>query len=290
MTMHQATRATLFDWRGAAGFRTTGPRPDWRIRPVGTLPLGDATVRTTPAGLVVEPEATDPKTGTPAFRPGAGDDHIKWCALAARTATSGLPGFDAPATGELVVRGELAARVFNAGRHPFGDAVTDAEGDPRLGAGALLAIDRETGLVFDFFVSNRRIHAVYERLRPPGAPYAAFTCLVPVADRTPDRTHLLEIGLDRSRGTVRWRVDGRAVLSVRDLGTPLRDHLVIGHGGPAERATPAQLACGIGLFTLLDAAGPDGRGLDGRHAHRLWGQGVRLTARRITVTTEKGMT
>ncbi|MCC3767134.1 DUF6081 family protein [Streptomyces sp. UNOC14_S4] len=297
MTTHRATRTTLFDWHGAAGFRTAGPRPDWQLRPVGPLPRGDATVRTTPAGLVVEPEATDPGTGTPAFRRTAGpggDDHLKWCALAARTASTGLPGFDAPATGELTVRGELAARVFNARRHPFGDQVADAEGDPRLGAGALVTVDRETGLVFDFFVSNRRIHAVYERMRPPGARCAAFTCLVPVADRSPDRTHLLEIGLDRSRGTVRWRVDGRVVLSVGDLGAPLRDHLAIDHGGPAGRATPRQLACGLGLFTLLDAAGPDGRALTrdahGRHAHRLWGQGVRLTVRRITVTTEEGET
>ncbi|MFI1797438.1 DUF6081 family protein [Streptomyces sp. NPDC020379] len=289
MTMHQMTRVTLFDWHGAAGFHATGPRPDWQIRTGGPLPHGDASARTTPAGLVVEPAATDPETGTPAFRPG-GDDHLKWCALTAHTASSGLPGYDAPATGELTIRGELAARVFNAARHPFGDAVADAEGDPRLGAGALLAIDRETGLVFDFFVSNRRIHAVYERMRPPGARCGAFTCLVPVADRAPDLTHLLEIGLDRSRGTACWRVDGREVLSVGDLGTPLHEHLVIDHGGPAERVIPRQLACGIGLFTLLDAAGPDGRRLSGGHhaPHRLWGQGVRLTARRITVTTEKG--
>ncbi|MEV6670394.1 DUF6081 family protein [Streptomyces sp. NPDC051162] len=289
MTMHQMTRVTLFDWHGAAGFHTAGPRPDWQIRPIGPLPRGDATARATPAGLVVEPAATDPDTGAPAFRSGGGDDHLKWCALAAHTSSSGLPGYDAPASGELTLRAELAARVFNAGRHPFGDAVTDAEGDPRLGAGALLAIDRETGLVFDFFVSNRRIHAVYERMRPPGARYAAFTCLVPVAERTPDRTHLLEIGLDRSRGTVHWRVDGREAHSVGDLGTPLRDHLVIDHGGPAVRATPRQLACGIGLFTLLDAVGPDGRALPHSHRapHRLWGQGVRLTVRRITVTTDK---
>ncbi|MFI1381870.1 DUF6081 family protein [Embleya sp. NPDC020886] len=309
-----AIRRSLFDRPGSAGLRTTGPRPDWQIRPVGTLPLGDARVRTGDAGSVVEPPETT-AGGAPAFGyatgPGGADDHLKWCALVAHTASSGLPGFDAPGGGELVGAAELAVRVFGAERHPFGDAVAEPQADPRLGAGALLALDRETGLVFDFFVSNRHIHAVYERLPRPGTGWAAFTYLVPVAERTPDLVRRLEIGLDRDAGTVRWSVDGEQVLSVARLGhlSLPRTHLVIDHGGTEESAVPRQLAFGLGLFTLLDAAGPDGRGLVrlsaeryydpargapapqrfrdelGLRANRLWGQGVRLTVRRVTVTT-----
>ncbi|MBT2383945.1 DUF6081 family protein [Streptomyces sp. ISL-11] len=307
-TSPAATGRVLFDRDGRAGFRATGPDPDWQIRPIGPLPLGDAVVRTTAAGLVVQPEAIDPDTGTPAFAyaagPGGPDDHLKWCALAARTASSGMPGFDAPATGGLTGTAELSVRVFNAGRHPFGDAVTDPEADVRLGAGALLALDRETGLVFDFFLTNRRVYAVYERMRPPGADWAAFTYAVPVADRGPGRTHRLGITLDRAADTVHWTVDGGRALSAGRLGLPslAREHLVIDHGGTPRRATPRQLTFGLGLFALLDAAGADGRGLvrlsadpytepvgfryeQGRREHRLWGQGVRLTLGRLTVTT-----
>ncbi|MFJ9903593.1 DUF6081 family protein [Streptomyces sp. NPDC101152] len=318
---------TLFDWHGTAGLGCEGPDADWRLRPVGELLHGDATIRTTGSGLVVESGAHRAPGAPPEFGhatgPGGADDHLKWCALVERTAASGLPGFDAPESGELTVTAWLAPRVFGAGRHPFGDAVTDSESDARLAAGALIALDPYSGLVFDFFLTNRRIHAVYERLYRPGDDRAAFSYLIPVADRSPgdgegDRGHLLEIAFERSAGTVTWRVDGKQVLRVGRLGCRSlgREHLAIDHGGVERPVVPRQLVFGLGLFTLLDAAGPDGRGLvrlspdpdhyvdpalddpvpqrfwdeHGRRRHRLWGQGVRLTARRLTVAVRPALT
>ncbi len=90
-----------------------------------------------------------------------------------------------------------------------------------------------------------------------------------------------------------------------------RSHLILDHGGTQEPVSPRQLSCGIGMFTLLDADGPDGRGLvklsdrpgyyvdpdrgaphrqrfldeAGSPANRLWGQGVQLQVGRVGVSS-----
>ena len=57
-------------------------------------------------------------------------------------------------------RVEMAVRTFGTEHNAFGLE----PGDPRLANGALVVIDPDTGMVFDFFVSNDRIRPLCERL------------------------------------------------------------------------------------------------------------------------------
>ena len=68
--------------------------------------------------------------------------------------------FDLEESRGFTVRAEMAVRTFGTEHNTFGLE----PGDPRLATGALVVIDPETGMVFDFFVSNDRIRPLYERL------------------------------------------------------------------------------------------------------------------------------
>jgi hypothetical protein len=288
----------------------------WLVRPSGPFPYGDGTLRTSSAGLVVESGGLHPETGDPAFAYVSAqvgtDDHLKWSALVRGSARRGFPGFDTTASTATTCSATLSVRTFGTESHPFGSAVTDADADPRLAAGALITADIESGVVFDFLLTNTATYALYERLARPGTDRAAFSYAVPVGRRDKDAWHELAIRYDRSEGVVRWLADGTEVLSVDRIGYRCLDRrlLTIDHGGREEPAAPQQLTVGIAMLVQLDAAGPDGRGLTrlsdqnyldprqggsapqrfvderGLVENRLWGQGVRIAARRITVSTE----
>lgn len=305
-----------------SGFDHTGDDAKWTLSATGDLPFGDGKPSTSANGLSVVPTGTNPATGKPAFAfttgqeagGGGGDwDHLKWYAVANHKASSGITGFDAVPGQTLTCETRMSARTFAAENHPFGSAVVDPATDLRLGAGAMSVIDFETNIVFDFFVTNERVYAFYERLPKPGATYAAFSYALPVATRRPGQEHDFAISFDKSAGKAVWRLDGREVLSVDRVGRVPRDraHLILDHGGAEEAVSPRQLSCGIGMFTLLDAEGPDGRGLvrlgdrpdyyfdpdrgapypqgflDGASApaNRLWGQGVQLRVGRVGVSS-----
>lgn len=308
-----------------AGFRNAdeGTSADWDTQPVGDLPQGDGIAAASADGLTVKPTGVNPETGLPAFSAttamqsagGQGTrDHVKWTAMPRRVASTGIPGFDAPEDGELVLTTVLSARTHGVGAHPFGDAVTDPQSDPRLGCGSMVAADLETAAIFGFFVTNTRIYVNYERLRLPGTDYAAYTYAVPVADRTPEETETLRITLDRSQGSVTWNVNGQDVLTIDRIGHRALDRkfMLLDHGGTEEHLHPRQLISGVGMFTLLDGAmGEDGTGLvriDSNAGHyvdprsggpapqkftddaglpssRLWGQGVELNVRLVDVVT-----
>lgn len=287
----------LFQDDFAAGLDSegsVGSDSRWQLRPAGTLPHGDGTVRTVPGGITVEPVATHPVTGAPCFAyedgAGTGSDHMRWRATARHTASSGMPGYDAPRGSVLTVEAELAVETFGMDAHPFGDAVSDPGTDFRLGAGALIAADVETRMVFNFSLTDRRIYALYERFQDP-VDKSGFCRAVPVADRVPGQYHRLAISYDRSAGTAVWSVDGREVLSVDILGgrgPADRGRLLIDEGGPEKRTEPRQLLVGVCTFTLQHAAGPDGGPAlvgpsEPAEAHTPWGQGVRLSARSFTV-------
>jgi hypothetical protein len=246
----------------------------WRLRSVGSFPAGDGVVSTGPDGLVVVPTATDPETGLPAFAPEPeplGDaDHLRWAAMANHTASTGVAGFDAHRAngdGPLTITAELAVQGYGLDRHPYDD-LDDPGRDLRVGAGVLITIDMESGLVLDFIVTDRCVFAVYERLGFPGTGHAAFSYAVPVADRDPDEHHRLAISYDAASGTARWHLGDDEVLSVDQLGRRVLDerHLKRDNGKPEAPAAPRQLTCGVGLFT-----------------DQVWGQGFRLAVRSIEV-------
>lgn len=230
-----------------------------------------------------------------------------------RLSPAGFPGFDASAGTGLAATVRIAGRTFGTAQHPFGAAVPDLQADPRLAAFAMTAIDIQSWMVFDFFFTNRRIYAFYERLpfgRMEGSGYAAFSYAVPVADREPGDVHEATIAVDAASGVVRWILDGVDVYRVERSGhhLPGREHLLIDLGGEEQAVRPRQLAFGMGLFTLLDGAIADGPGLvrlsdretylrprdDGRRAQsfvdehsreesRLFGQGEEMTIASYTV-------
>lgn len=314
-------RITWDDFR--SGFSYSGEDPRWTVYPTGSLPYGDGVPSTTQAGLTVLPTGRDPATGQPAFAFSTGQeaaggggeaDHVKWYAAANHVSSAGYTGFDTVPGQVLSCGATLSAQTFGTDRHPFGNAVLDPQSDPRLAAGALSVVDRESWMVFDFFITNHELYAYYERLPQAGAHYAAFSYAIPVAARTPDQWHDLAIAYDRSAGVAVWRLNGREVWRVSRVGyRPAdRSHLLIDLGGTDEQVVPRQLSCGLAMFAILDgqAAGTD-RGLvrlssaadhyfdprlgppspqrfvddSSRAENRLWGQGARLSAARVDVSS-----
>ncbi|REE96264.1 DUF6081 family protein [Thermomonospora umbrina] len=243
----------------------------WRLRPRGGLEHGDGIVRCSSEGLTVTPTGTDPATGRPAFAvtygqgapEGGWNDHMKWVALTRHAADGGAPGFDVPATGALTCTVTLSGERHGVERHPFGAAVADPRADPRLGMVSMVMVDLEAHLVFGFALTDSVVYALYERPPAPGRRYASFGYAVPVADRTADRWHACRIRVDEGGGRVSWVLDGRTVLTTDRLGLRAfgRADMLLDHGGAEERVRLRRLACGLGLFTLLDGAGPDGGGL-----------------------------
>jgi Family of unknown function (DUF6081) len=189
--------------------------------------------------------------------------------------------------GRLTVEADMRVETFDTARNPYG---ADA-GDVRLGCGAFNTIGLKTSMVFDFFVSNSHIVALYERLPftlTKDDPYPLFTELLPVAVPTvPSRWHRYAIAYDRGNDRVEWRVDGAVVAERSAVGAPP------GERGPIVKID--SLKIGGGLFTLLgdlnnDRAKTGDRdkipGLDPRYERTLFGQGARVEFGKFQVTRE----
>lgn len=320
----KGTRLVWDDFRN--GFTTTGPSAKWFYFAAGPYVGDDGRVSTSNKGLRVLSSGTNPATGEPAFvrtigqeddnggLPG-GLDHVKWLAYMNHVSSAGVPGFDAPSRGSLAFETWIGGQTYGTEGHPFGAAVQDPEDDLRLGSFAMNTIDFESFMVFDFFLTNKRIYAFYERLpfgRTVSNNYAAFSFMKPVADRSPSDRHHLKISYDRSAGTVKWLIDDDEVMSVDRLGYRIdRELMTIDHGGTEELVAPRQLNGGMGTFTLLDGHLPSGQGLvrlssapnayfdpsvgepapetfvdeESRPTSRLFGQGAGMQIKRYLVTT-----
>ena len=263
------------------GLTTGSPTAKWFHFGFGPYVGTDGVATPTPNGVRVAPPGVNPSTGLPAFSltlgqegdpidnpfglPG-GLDHVKWLVFANHLSSAGVPGFDAVPGRELVFEAWVSGRSYGNEFHPFGSAVADPDDDIRLANAAMPTIDFETLLVADFFLTNKRIYVLYERLpfaQTPSNPYAAFTYAIPVAQRLPHQQHHLSIAYDRSANTIRWLVGGKEVFRVTQPGHRLasREHMVIDHGGVDQLVECRQRNVGFGLFTLLDAANPGQPGL-----------------------------
>jgi hypothetical protein len=273
--MEQATASTGIVWDDdfQDGFSVGQPEGRWFYYGFGPYVGDDGVVMTDAAGLHVRASGSHPVTGKPAFvrtlaqeqDNGAGLpgtlEHVKWLAFANHEASTGLPGFDATPGHELSCEAWMSGATYGTDGHPFGGHVDDPQDDLRLASVGMPLLDAETSLIVDFFLSNRRVYVVYERLpftRHEQGNYAAFVYQVPVADRAPGDSHHCRIGYDRSAGVVTWLLDGEEVFRVDRLGHRLasREHLVVDHGGDETTIEPRQLSCGLGMFTSLDYAKP----------------------------------
>ena len=236
----------------------------------GVVTSGDGCLR-------IRAPGSNPHTGEPMFvnsvaqegtqrdneapLPG-GLDHPKWLIYSNQLSTHGTPGYETRPGHKLMLEAVLGGRTYGTAAHPFGDAVLDPEDDLRLAAFAFSTVDFETLMIFDFMLTNKSIFAFYERLpyaRQGLGQYAAFSSAMRVADNAPGRMNALGIVYDPIANAVEWRVEGSVVAKVQRLGfLPSRENLVLDHGGVPTQVSPRQLACGVGLFTLLDATPPGG--------------------------------
>ena len=258
------------------GFDATSPNARWFYFAAGPFVGNDGIETTSRHGLNVVARGVNDATGEPAFTltlasedengglPG-GLDHVKWLVYARHFASSGYPGFDAAPGHELACETWMRARTYGTAGHPFGDAIDDPEDDNRLAAVGMNVIDFESFMVFDFFVTNETIYAIYERLpfgRPVLGNYAAFTFSIPLTSTLPGEQHHLEVAYDKNAGTVRWIVDDIERYAVSAIGHHVdRRYMTLDHGGVEQPVAPNQLACGMGMFTLLDGHLPSGTGL-----------------------------
>jgi hypothetical protein len=306
-----------------------GPDAKWAFFTAGDFVADDATAILSNGELYLRASGTNETTGAPAFRktvpqdrqsraphsdlPG-GLDHVKWLAYTSHRASAGFPGFDAPRDAPLEFSADCSAQTFGAANHPFGDRVPNCEADVRLACGAFALIDFETMMVFDFVLTSRAICAIYERLpfaRERLGHYAAFSYVVPLADRNEHDWTNLAIEYDRPARRVTWKVNRSEVYSVEQIGRRVdRQYMAIDGGGVDETVELRQLNAGLGLFTLLDAASPHGPALvklsgpsyeyfdtrkgapfsqtfldpNSESGSRLFGQGASLGVRNFTVS------
>ncbi|MFC8042155.1 DUF6081 family protein [Nocardia sp. NPDC057353] len=313
----------------STGFAVDGQDARWFHYGFGPYVGDDAVVTTSAAGLTAVSSGRNADLGTPAFvrslaqeaenggLPGT-LEHVKWLAFAEHESTHGFHGFDAVPGQVLAFESRFGGRTFGTGGHPFGELVEDSEDDLRLASVGMPLLDEETSVIFDFFLSNKRVYAVYERLPftrgDEQGNFAAFVYQIPVADRSVADLHDFRIAYDPRAGAVSWQLDGTEVLRVDRIGYRLadREHLVVDHGGVETGVTPRQLNCGIGMFAALDYArlgaiapvrlsGTEGyyystalgepapqRFLDDKslESNRLFGQGAEVRVEHVTVSIE----
>lgn len=143
------------------------------------------------------------------------------------------------------------------------EGITNINSDARLASSALNLIDFESWLVFDCFLTNETIYAVYERLpfgkpsyqQPPGTgpDYEAFTHLIPLSKRVKEGFDKIQVKINRKAGTVAWFVNGVEKYKINNLGVPIdRTYRFNNHGGTPTPVDLKQINVGFGNFTLMD--------------------------------------
>jgi hypothetical protein len=226
-------------------------------------------------GMYVWSPTSHPTTGLPTFiktvkpehisgLPG-GLDHVKWLVYMNHFSSYGYPGFDAQWNHELSCSTSMNGATYGTEHHPFGGYVANHQSDVRLATYAMNTIDFQSYMVFDFMFTNEMVYAIYERLpfgRTASNNYAAFTYAIPVKARSAWTNHNLSISYDQRGGVVRWIIDGVEVFSVSSIGyrLPQTEWMIIDHGGTEQWVTMNQLACGMGMFTMLDGVSDGGWG------------------------------
>jgi hypothetical protein len=260
----------------ANGFSVNSPGAKWFYFGTGSFVGNNGKTSTFHGGMNIWAPGSNPQTGQPAFTktvepehisglPG-GLDHVKWLVYMNHLSSRNVPGFDAQWNHELSCSTSMNGATYGTEYHPFGGNVSNSQKDVRLATYAMNTIDFESYMVFDFMFTNEMVYAIYERLpfgRTASNNYAAFTYAIPVKARSPWTNHHLSISYDQRGGVVRWVIDGVEVFSVSSIGyrLPHPEWMIIDHGGTEQWVTMNQLACGMGMFTMLDGTSSWGSGL-----------------------------
>lgn len=226
-----------------------GPNKEWSYFQVGNFVGNDAVLSSSCCGGLTVNSYPFTK-----YAIGQGIlDHVKFLLICNQP-------FSVPSTGEIAFNAIISAETFKVNDHPFGAQVLDPQSDLRLAVAAFNVFCLECGLVFDFFITNTKVYALYERLdiaRGAYGPYAAYTFVVPVLNITPNSKHLYTIAFNGEQKSVRWLIDGKEVYKAYNIGTLLsRQFMVLDLGGQEEIMFPGQLNVGFGTFTVLDGYSP----------------------------------
>lgn len=177
-------------------------------------------------------------------------DHLKYLIFANKRA-------EVPRRGQLVVEWKAMAKTIRTDENPFGPRLTH-DNDPRLASAAFIVSDFNTGLAFNFLLTNDRVYVMYTRqpyLRFVfDRQYAAFTYIIPVKMRSCEDAHRLRVTLDGARREIKWYVDYRLVFRLTTVGGRLARPLYKTgeYGGFNELAFPTAIEYGFGSMTLLD--------------------------------------
>lgn len=168
--------------------------------------------------------------------------------------------FTIPAYGEFSYSATINMAAIGVENQPFGAQVQDTQSDFRLASAGMNVIDERTGLAFEFFVTNTKIYAIYERLefaRYNLGPYYAFTFAIPVANTTANAINRLSINLNGAEKTARWIINGVEVYKVCTTGSLISRSLMVNdYGGVEEQVFPTSVRVAFGTFSFLEAYSP----------------------------------
>lgn len=266
-------------------------------------------------GIAIYPKDENPQTGKPMFThnipqesPMGQLDHLKFSMLA--KSSSENTSFTVPETGSINFETMINSHTYGLDAQPFGKNIKNPAIDFRLGNSTLMVMDPVNMIVFDFFVTNGAIYAVYERGKNMRGitDYAAYSYAIPLKSRNEKDFNKLRISYNKSTNTVKWFINDEEVYSVNHVGQLIdRKYMTIDNGGTPKETQSNSLNGGLGIFTLMDGS-INGQGLidlvgDGSYydplkgepipanfldshslkKNRLFGQGVKLTAKNFSV-------
>lgn len=270
--------------------------------------------------LELFPKDTNPQTGQPMFTRDIPQqillgqmDHMKFSLIAqnSRSKTS----FTVPDSGSLNIEANVGGEIYGLNNQPFGKYVKSPESDFRLGTNVLMVMDPESMMVFDFFITNKMIYAVYEHGKSMDVKNgaASFSYAIPLKKRDTNDMNKLRISYSKSKDIATWFIDDKELFHVDNVGLLIdRQFMTIDNGGQAKIVKIQQLNAGFGIFSLMDGA-IDGQGLinlvgddsyydplqgephaarfldnQSLRANRLFGQGAKLIATNFVVFSEQG--
>ncbi len=204
----------------------------------------------------------------PLFAPGPvieGDaDHVKFLSYSIFA--------EAPITGEeLCTTWVASSQQLNVASHPFNGAVTDPNADPRLASVCFVTAELTLGVTFDWVCTNEIIYARVNRMPELEflfGNYAAYVYLIPVYHRNSainplEDIHTFQTCYNRQKGTVTWKLDGKPVFSINQIGMRLTEENAYvyskrGHAKPLQNPDSFKTIDYGGIDTLLDPIGLQG--------------------------------
>jgi len=145
----------------------------------------------------------------------------------------------------------------------WGAGVSHKKDDPRLGRAVTMLVDRSTGIVAEFILTNHGIWAFYERVGtaiPALGPYSTFAQIRRIASRAPEDVHELSIEYDGPSNTITWFIGLEAVASVGQLGLMTTDprwkRAYVSNTGEPKEESPRAFVVAFGCLYAMDHADP----------------------------------